>query len=148
MEEVADLLLNPLFKMPGESSMHSSPNPMAKKDGNPPIQERYSRVTWSNHLHPLMGLCKQIWPTSWPIPATPYHMVLWIGTPALLLSHCQSTPSTCQMTYCASKRKWTMQWSIYSLPGPQETCTANGSYWKQKLVITKMKLTPPRLLEK
>ena len=38
--------------------------------------------------------------------------------PAILLSHCQPTPSTCWMMYCTSKRKWKMQLFIYSLPGP------------------------------
>ena len=44
-EEIEDLLLNPMFEMPGESSMHNSPrrpplavplDPMASKEENPP----------------------------------------------------------------------------------------------------------------
>ena len=119
MEEIADLLLNPMFEMPGDSSTCNSPYSMAKKEGTPLIWERYSRVTWSNHLPPLMGLHRQIQPISWPIPAAPSHMVLQRGTSAVLLSHHQPTPSTCWTMYCASKRKWMMQWLIYCPPGLQ-----------------------------
>ena len=53
-EEIEELLSNPMFKMPGESSMYNSSrrqpltdplNPMASKEENPPIQERHSWVT-------------------------------------------------------------------------------------------------------
>ena len=148
MEEIPDLLSNPMFEMPGESSTHNSPYSIAKKEGTPLIQERHSRVTWSNHLPPLMDLHRQIWLTSWPIPATPSHMVLWRGTSAQLLSHYQPTPSTCQWMYCTLKRRWMMQWSISSQPGPQWICAANESYWKQKLAIAKTKSGLLRLSEK
>ena len=65
-----------------------------QEEGNPLIQKRYSRVTWSNHLPPLMSLHRQILLTSHPIPAAPSHTVLQRGTPTLLLSHHQPTPST------------------------------------------------------
>ena len=42
----------------------------------PQIQGRHSRVTWSNHLPPLMGLHRQIWPISQLIPAAPPHPIL------------------------------------------------------------------------
>ena len=35
-EEIADLLSNPMFEMPGESSTHNSPYSMAKKEENLP----------------------------------------------------------------------------------------------------------------
>ena len=95
------------------------PDPATGKKENPPIQGRHSWVTWSNPLPPLMGLHRQTWLIPQPIPTSPSHIVLLRGPPALFLSHCWPTLSTCWMMYYTSKRKWMTQWSIYSLPGLQ-----------------------------
>ena len=104
-EEIADLLSNPMFEMPGEPSTCNSPYSMAKKEGNPPDPGDVIQGYLKQPPPPPMGLHRWIWLTPQPIPAAPSHIVLWRGTPALLLSHHQPTLSTCQMMYCTFKRK-------------------------------------------
>ena len=127
MEEIEELLLNHMFEMPGESSMYTSPrrppftapnDPAASREEIPPDPGENFQVTWSSHLHPHMGLHRQVWLMSQPIPAAPPHWVCQRGIPAPLLSSHRPTPSTCWTLCYTFKRRWMTLWFTYSLPGP------------------------------
>ena len=108
MEELENLLLNPMFAMPWVPSTCTFPrrpplmapnNPVASRGEVPPEPGETLQVTWSSHLHPHMSLHRQVWPMSQPIVAIPPlpHQVCqrWILAP--LLSNHRPTPSTYQM---------------------------------------------------
>ena len=146
-EEIADLLLNPMFKMPGNSSTCNYPYSTAKKEGNPPVpgealQGYLKQPPPSPHgssqadMADLMAHSCQS-----PSPSTPER-----GTSPTPLSHHWPTPSTCWWMYCAFRRRGIAQWSISSQPGPQWVHATNGSYQKLKLVIAKTKLTLPEAI--
>ena len=100
---------------------------MAKKEGTPNQGEALQKYLKQPPAS-LMGLHRQIWPTSWPIPAAPSHMVLQRGTPAGLLSHCWPTPSTCWMMYCTFKRG-------EQCNGPSTLCQGCNGYALPKVIL-------------
>ena len=151
IEEIEDLLLNPMFEMPGEPSMCTSPrrpplmtpnNPVASggevpHDPGETLPGYLKQPPPSQHESSQAGVANVTAPSSHSPSPT-------LGKPERVLvplpsSH-RPTPSICQTMCYTFKRRWTMPWFIYSLPGFWQTPITRGSYLRQRSVIIRMKL--------